>query len=123
MSPVTPQDLRHTLRSCSHLKAEWNRQHLLCYAASDKNYQDLSGLALLPLQNQSWSSFRPSGAAVYLCTQEEVKALLGLEGQMTSVEVTPAVQKILQDVAVSGECCFDCVVLVLLLCCHHINTI
>ena len=106
MFPITPLHLCNTLKMCGTWNKKWDRQHLLCYAANDKNYQNLSGLPLLPLQDQSWTSFRPSGAAVYLCTHKESKALLGLEGQLTSVQVDHTVQEILQDIAESGKCCF-----------------
>ena len=104
-SPVTPQLLRKTLRETGALReGDEQRQHLLCYAAVDKQYSDLRGLPLLPLQNKSWGSFtaRGSGSPVYLCTEREATALLGLEGQLANTCVAQPVCKVLGDVAQSG---------------------
>ncbi|XP_050714713.1 sacsin-like isoform X1 [Eriocheir sinensis] len=71
----------------------------------DTQYRDLHGLPLLPLQNGSWVIFnlRGSGSPVYLCTQSEAKAFLGLEGQIASTKVAQPVCKVLREVANSGQ--------------------
>lgn len=104
LSPVTPKMLRKTLRGTYNLMEEDIRQHLLCYAVMDKQYHDLCGLPLLPLQNRCWATFNQKGlgSPVYLCTEREAKALLGLEGQIASTGVAEPVSKALRDVAQSG---------------------
>ncbi|KAG0717003.1 hypothetical protein GWK47_008329 [Chionoecetes opilio] len=82
MFPVTPQHLRNALKTRNSLNEEWSRSDLLYYATQDRNYQDLCGLPLLPLQDNSWTCFRATGAAVYLCSPGEVKGLVGLEGRV-----------------------------------------
>ena len=80
VTEVTPQLTRAKLRSYPQSYTNIDpigKGELLRYCLSDRCYQDLSGLYLLPLANSSFTNFDYTyGAHVYLCTSDCPRSLL-----------------------------------------------
>ena len=79
VTEINPQLTRAKVRS--YLRSYMNidpmgKRELLQYCLSDKYYQDLSGLYLLPLANNSFTNFNYTGTHVYLCTSDCPRTLL-----------------------------------------------
>ena len=81
VNEVSPSLLRHTLHRHSGvykcLPAE-DKHELLLYCLSDKKYEDLNGLKLLPLANGVFHSFHSgsSAQAHYVCSDQHPRSLL-----------------------------------------------
>ena len=80
MSQVTPKYMRDKLRAYPHSYASCvgqDKKELLKYCLSDGQYSDLVNLQLLPLSNNSFTTFQNYySSAVYMCTAEFPKWLL-----------------------------------------------
>ena len=79
VTEINPQLTRAKVRSYprSYMNIDlMGKRELLQYCLSDKYYQDLSGLYLLPLANNSFTNFNYTGTHVYLCTSDCPRSLL-----------------------------------------------
>lgn len=80
-----------------------SRPHILEYILQDKNYSDLGGVNLLPLQNGEWEEFSKDSEAVYICTPTPSKAFIGLEHKILWMQLSPALISTLKEVAGRGK--------------------
>lgn len=70
---VTPSLLRQTIRKCKHKGPSQEKLLLLEFILSDANYSDLIGLELLPLQDETFTTFSSSVSekdAIYIASEE-----------------------------------------------------
>lgn len=70
---VTPSLLRQTVRKCGHKGPSEEKLLLLEFILSDSNYSDLIGLELLPLQDETFTTFSSSVSekdAIYIVSDE-----------------------------------------------------
>ena len=94
MTQVTPKYMRDKLRAYPHSYASCvaqDKRDLLIYCLSDGQYSDLVNLQLLPLSNNSFTTFQNySGSTVYMCTAEFPKWLLpNLDHKLVRVDDDP----------------------------------
>lgn len=90
------------MKTIKSIKIKWNRSHLLEYVISDKNYNDLEGIPLLPLHNGKWDTFSQTGRSVYICGGN-AGAFLGLEDQILSIDLPSQVVQHMHNVAEKGQ--------------------
>lgn len=70
---VIPSLLRQTIRKCKHKGPSQEKLLLLEFILSDANYSDLIGLELLPLQDETFTTFSSSVSekdAIYIASEE-----------------------------------------------------
>jgi len=107
VSEVSPKFAREQLKT--HLQSycsidEIGKLELLRYCLSDKQYSELSGLALLPLANHTFIAFdvryRQSQYWRYLCTAECPRYLLpNLDNMLVDLPDNPDISRSLSEVA------------------------
>ncbi|XP_056114734.1 sacsin isoform X1 [Rhinichthys klamathensis goyatoka] len=102
---VTPSFVRQTLRKCRHRGPTNEKLLLLEFILSDACYNDLIGLELLPLQDETFAVFSSSvndKDAVYIASQEYPRSLYpGLEGRFVLESIAPHVMTSLKEAAKS----------------------
>ncbi|XP_037534063.1 sacsin [Nematolebias whitei] len=80
---VTPTLLRQIIRKCKHKGPSQEKLLLLEFILTDANYSDLIGLELLPLQDETFTTFSSSVSekdAIYIASEEYPRSLYsGLE--------------------------------------------
>lgn len=70
---VTPSLLRQVIRKCKHKGLSQEKLLLLEFGLSDANYSDLLGLELLPLQDETFTTFSSSVSekdAIYIASED-----------------------------------------------------
>lgn len=103
-STVTAKFMRKLLRRTGTIRTRWDRTRLLEFVLSDRKYRDLEGIALLPLNDGTWSSFsKTTSCRVYICEPEEAKVFLGLQYQVLRTDLPPSLLHSLQEVADRGR--------------------
>ena len=109
VTEVNPQLTRAKLRSYSQSYTSIDpigKKELLRYCLSDRYYQDLSGLYLLPLANNSFTNFDNLFGAqlVYLCTSDCPRSLLpNLDHMLVDLIDDTGLNSSLYEVASSQE--------------------
>ncbi|KAM7413412.1 hypothetical protein PAMA_020685 [Pampus argenteus] len=102
---VTPSFLRQVVRKYKHKGPSQEKLLLLEFVLSDANYSDLIGLELLPLQDETFttfSSYVTEKDAVYIASEEYPRSLYpGLEGRFILENIKPSVMDRLQKAAKS----------------------
>uniref|UniRef100_A0A671MM46 Sacsin-like n=1 Tax=Sinocyclocheilus anshuiensis TaxID=1608454 RepID=A0A671MM46_9TELE len=102
---VTPSFVRQTLRKCRHRGSSNEKLLLLEFILSDACYNDLIGLELLPLQDETFTVFSSSvndKDAVYIASEEYPRSLYpGLEGRFVLESIAPHVMTSLKEAAKS----------------------
>ncbi|XP_052432577.1 sacsin [Carassius gibelio] len=102
---VTPSFVRQTLRKCRHRGSSNEKLLLLEFILSDACYNDLIGLELLPLQDETFAVFSSSvndKDAVYIASEEYPRSLYpGLEGRFVLESIAPHVMTSLKEAAKS----------------------
>uniref|UniRef100_A0A8C2FV99 Sacsin molecular chaperone n=1 Tax=Cyprinus carpio TaxID=7962 RepID=A0A8C2FV99_CYPCA len=102
---VTPSFVRQTLRKCRHRGSSNEKLLLLEFILSDSCYNDLIGLELLPLQDETFAVFSSSvndKDAMYIASEEFPRSLYpGLEGRFVLESIAPHVMTSLKEAAKS----------------------
>ncbi|XP_057207986.1 sacsin isoform X1 [Triplophysa rosa] len=102
---VTPASVRQTLRKSRHKGSSDEKLLLLEFILSDACYNDLIGLELLPLQDETFTVFSSSvndKDAVYIASQEFPRSLYpGLEGRFVLESIPSHVMTSLKEAAKS----------------------
>ncbi|KAM8903453.1 sacsin isoform 3-T5 [Spinachia spinachia] len=102
---VTPSLLRQVIRKCKHQGPPQEKLLLLEFALSDGNYSDLIGLELLPLQDDTFTTFSSSFSdndSIYIASEQYPKSLYpGLEGRFLLESIKPLVMDALKEAAKS----------------------
>uniref|UniRef100_A0A8D3DQY5 Sacsin molecular chaperone n=1 Tax=Scophthalmus maximus TaxID=52904 RepID=A0A8D3DQY5_SCOMX len=100
---VTPSLLRQAIRKCKHKGPAQEKLQLLEFVLSDASYGDLIGLELLPLQDETFTSFSSSVGdkdAIYIASEEYPRSLFpGLEGRFILESIKPSVMDSLKKAA------------------------
>ncbi|XP_075999316.1 sacsin isoform X1 [Genypterus blacodes] len=102
---VTPSLLRQVFRKCKHKGPPQEKLLLLEFALSDACYSDLIGLELLPLQDETFTTFSSSVSekdSIYISSEEYPRSLYpGLEGRFVLESIKPSVMNSLKNAAKS----------------------
>nr|XP_023669533.1 sacsin isoform X1 [Paramormyrops kingsleyae]XP_023669534.1 sacsin isoform X1 [Paramormyrops kingsleyae] len=102
---VTPALVRQVLRKAKHKGSSQEKLVLLEFVLSDACYNDLIGLELLPLQNDTFIAFSSSvndKDAVYITSEDFPRSLYpGLEGRFVLESIKPSVLTSLKDASKS----------------------
>ncbi|KAK2847013.1 hypothetical protein Q5P01_010012 [Channa striata] len=102
---VTPSLLRQVIRKYKHKGPSQDKLLLLEFGLSDDNYSDLIGLELLPLQDETFSTFSSSVSekdAIYIASEEYPRSLYpGLEDRFLLESIKPSVMDSLKKAAKS----------------------
>ncbi|KAG7223047.1 hypothetical protein INR49_015936 [Caranx melampygus] len=102
---VTPSLLRQVIRKYKHKGPSQEKLILLEFALGDANYSDLIGLELLPLQDDTFTTFSSSvndKDAIYIASEECPRSLYpGLEGRFILENIKPSVMDSLKKAAKS----------------------
>ncbi|XP_078258551.1 sacsin isoform X1 [Rhinoraja longicauda] len=110
LKKVSPALVRQMMRKFRHRGSAEEKLQLLEYVLSDRNFGELIGLELLPLQNGSFKSFDSSAAdkdGVYISTDDHSRSLFpGLEGRFLAENLKPCILSALREAAESrGRLC------------------
>lgn len=90
ISDITPDMLVGYLRKHHAYKRmdSSDKIDLLLYLLSENRYHHLvNGLELLPLASGDWRTFNSQGPTVYICSQEVVDILQGMENNLVKKEI------------------------------------
>uniref|UniRef100_A0A3Q3VU54 Uncharacterized protein n=1 Tax=Mola mola TaxID=94237 RepID=A0A3Q3VU54_MOLML len=102
---VTPSLLRQLIRKNKHKGPSHEKLLLLEFVLRDVNYSDLIGLELLPLQDETFTTFSSSISekdAIYITSEEYPRCLYpGLEGRFILENINPSVLDSLKKAAKS----------------------
>uniref|UniRef100_A0A8C9Z3X6 Sacsin/Nov domain-containing protein n=1 Tax=Sander lucioperca TaxID=283035 RepID=A0A8C9Z3X6_SANLU len=102
---VTPSLLRQVIRKYKHKGPSQEKLLLLEFVLSDGNYSDLIGLELLPLQDETFTTFSSSVSekdSIYIASEEYPRSLYpGLEGRFILESIRPSVMDSLKKAAKS----------------------
>ncbi|XP_063807744.1 sacsin isoform X3 [Pseudophryne corroboree] len=105
VNKVTPSLVRQVLRKSVHKGPAHEKLHILEFILSDKNYSELIGLEMLPLQNGTFIPFSSSVSdkdAVYITSEEFPRALFpSLEGRLLSEDLKPEILTALTEASTS----------------------
>ncbi|KAM9318083.1 sacsin [Pholidichthys leucotaenia] len=100
---VTPSLLRQVIRKIKHKGPSQEKLVLLEFALGDANYSDLIGLELLPLQDETFTTFSSSVSekdAIYIPSEEYPRSLYpGLEHRFILESIKPSVMDSLKKAA------------------------
>lgn len=102
---VTPSLVRQVIRKYKHKGPSQEKLLLLEFVLSDANYSDLIGLELLPLQDETFTTFSSSVTekdAIYIASEEYPRSLYpGLEDRFILENIKPSVMDRLKTAAKS----------------------
>ncbi|XP_067364140.1 sacsin isoform X3 [Channa argus] len=102
---VTPSLMRQAIRKYKHKGPSQEKLLLLEFGLSDNNYSDLIGLELLPLQDETFTTFSSSVSekdAIYIASEEYPSSLYpGLEDRFLLESIKPSVMDSLKKAAKS----------------------